>query len=154
MFPLALLLALLWLYPLLVVAKESSAVCTNTQDLHPMMEKSHIQIVLYVQQNAKAHWTFPYYVKTVACLFAPQFWEFISEMCSKIYGFGSHAWSWDNRGTLNFVAIFQIFGSVQNFTNFPSLELNSKWIQKMWSLSKWNKCFSSLFSPLNWWLSV
>lgn len=81
---------------------------------------------------------FPHYVRIVACIIAPQFWEFNSkEMCSKVYNFGSHVWSWDNRGTLNFVTIFQICGSMQNFTNFPSLELNSEWIQKVWYMSKW-----------------
>jgi hypothetical protein len=102
--------------------------------------KSHIHLVVGVEQNVKAHWSFPNCVKSTACISAPQFWEFNSrEMDAKVYYFVSHVWSPSNKGAVNFVTISQIYDSMQNFTNFPSLELTSKWIQKMWTRLNENK---------------
>lgn len=118
---LALLLALLT-FPLLLVTQESRIVCTNTRELHPVMSKSHIQIFLGDRTKCKGRWILSYYVKIAACIFAPQLWEFYSkEMCSKVYNCGSHVWSWNNRGRISSVTIFQIYGSVQTLPTFHYL---------------------------------
>lgn len=132
MFPLPLLLALLWLFPFSWLLKRARLCILTPENFIYWFKEFHSN-----RQSAKAHWTFPYCVKIVSCILAPQFWEFnVKEMCSKVYDFGAHIWSCDNKGTVTFVTTFETCGSIQNFTNFPSLELNSKWSQKMWNLSK------------------